>query len=815
MDNVATVQCKQCQNKFKNVRSLHAHIRNIHIRNNGYKQKEVPIKDSSYECHICKKVFKHKNAKHSLQIHLRIHTGEKPYSCTSCERGFADQSALINHEKTHDLNRETISCEYCGNCFYEKKNLRHHLKICKHSEMGAKVLPKVKTYFCTECGKGCVSEWNLKKHTRTQHIEYKKPLTMKKYGREMKAEVGKYAIKFSVDEAGKKYDVPSGTIRRWVKLLIKPKNCSECPEIFASINELNQHIKVRHKYMKQIKLEDHKNMSDDDQNINTNFTLNTDSKVLKNIAEKDTIRYNKTVFEWENDISENNVSKNLELLTESNIEESKKDANNEQEVPKMVSTPPEPETYDREMHDSEIELDKDIFVDKAEPIIKGNESNDISVDLLVIENESNDTKATVSVVEQESTSLCSVQKVLNIKPLVETSIKNSGNNENSENATEISKTENKHEDNENITKKLFDKDGIEQDDDSLIESSIARHSNEVEQTDAFNISESDFNKKCDALETIEDKNNKPSLLIRDCKAKELNSMVEEFQNFDADSKIKMEDEEFFLQSKLMFDALQSPKHELYDDPFSAIDEHKSDIKKALDIVNFKIEDENFCSQKSSVKQNKEKKNCPYCGKKFRSISEVQRHEMTHTRVKPFSCEDCGLQFRFKSSIQRHRKITHTHEKENILEICSHCGKAFTQKTNLLIHERSHTGQKPFKCDLCSQTYRLECHLEKHRFKDHNNPYHMCDLCGKGFIKFKFKRAWYYHQKKCGKEMSKKEPKNYNCQFCEKVFPKKDACNRHMKSHTKQKDFVCSECGKEYADKRNLLTHSSSHGIIST
>ena len=85
-------------------------------------------------------------------------------------------------------------------------------------------------------------------------------------------------------------------------------------------------------------------------------------------------------------------------------------------------------------------------------------------------------------------------------------------------------------------------------------------------------------------------------------------------------------------------------------------------------------------------------------------------------------------------------------------ICSECGKAFTNKTNFDVHQRTHTGEMPFVCELCDKKFRLERHLEKHGVIDHGKPYpNICELFGKGFVNFRFKEARETHKKYCGKE----------------------------------------------------------------
>ena len=92
-------------------------------------------------------------------------------------------------------------------------------------------------------------------------------------------------------------------------------------------------------------------------------------------------------------------------------------------------------------------------------------------------------------------------------------------------------------------------------------------------------------------------------------------------------------------------------------------------------------------------------------------------------------------------------------------VCLVCQKISSSKYRLIEHFRIHTGEKPLKCDLCTETFRYRSQLSMHRRrcctviqcdkcekkfytkvkfnkhvqKQHKNWTHFCKVCGKGFL----------------------------------------------------------------------------------
>jgi len=141
-----------------------------------------------------------------------------------------------------------------------------------------------------------------------------------------------------------------------------------------------------------------------------------------------------------------------------------------------------------------------------------------------------------------------------------------------------------------------------------------------------------------------------------------------------------------------------------------------------------------------------------CETLFETKEELDQHSKTHEKIYKCNHEGCTLQFMYEKNLQKHQK-THCILVKRYLCPFPGCGKRFTALYNQKIHYRIHTGERPYKCNICGNNY-----YDRANYKYHVKTAHkICDkneiICSHGGLchEFKTKKQKIMHHNKLEKE----------------------------------------------------------------
>lgn len=220
--------------------------------------------------------------------------------------------------------------------------------------------------------------------------------------------------------------------------------------------------------------------------------------------------------------------------------------------------------------------------------------------------------------------------------------------------------------------------------------------------------------------------------------------------------------------------------------------------------------------------------CATCKKSFSDQSAFKRHQLIHSDKKHFQCNICKKAYTDSSTYRRHVKEKHNPDNKKQFA-CSVCKKEFFRKETLVSHvvkvhrinEKRETGKPALtidkfllqskenrskwssvNCPQCDKIFYKQSAMEVHlRSHTGDKPY-VCEICGK-----KFARS---NNLKLHKRIHSGE-KPYKCTLvpdeCNKAFSDVSALRRHLRTHTGEKPYECGKCGRFFAQQGTAKGHS--------
>uniref|UniRef100_A0A9L0STJ7 Zinc finger imprinted 2 n=1 Tax=Equus caballus TaxID=9796 RepID=A0A9L0STJ7_HORSE len=187
--------------------------------------------------------------------------------------------------------------------------------------------------------------------------------------------------------------------------------------------------------------------------------------------------------------------------------------------------------------------------------------------------------------------------------------------------------------------------------------------------------------------------------------------------------------------------------------------------------------------------------CEFCERTFSTKTAREIHERIHTGKKPFECKQCGEAFYLIPHLTRHQR-THPSEKPSG---CNEGGKSFIQRANICGRVRIHRQKEYYECFQCGKAFLQHVHLFQH-VKAHEAakalppelPHNKTYL-----IRYQRKHD-YVGERAC------------QCCDCGKAFSQSSHLIQHYRIHAQERPYQCQLCGKCFSLPSYLTQHYQLH-----
>ncbi len=280
------------------------------------------------------------------------------------------------------------------------------------------------------------------------------------------------------------------------------------------------------------------------------------------------------------------------------------------------------------------------------------------------------------------------------------------------------------------------------------------------------------------------------------------------QSFGSMDMVKETDHEFSLKceedepDKLMDG--ESPMKEEYSGTFGTgeapgVGSVKDAMSRLLEGTSVFADDGAQMEESTSIPTLIEGFECSTCHAKFMRRKELMKHEWTHEGVRPFVCIVCQKGFKSDYKLQKHVTNTHVLAKDHI---CKECGSAFNSKASLATHMRLHTGERPYSCRRCSKTFAHRTSLDRHELLHTGARPYCCTVCG---VSFTQRSHLLQHAKR-----HENIEKTFRCKTCNAAFELEKSLKKHEMLHTGEKPYKCEVCGSGFTYAQSYRRHLTTH-----